>query len=310
MTSSRPSSSSPLPSDHFRSPSDRLRLPGDRLLLWTLRAAASVAAVIVALIGLFLVVESWPALRTVGVGRFVGDPSWHPSGGPAAGRFNLLPMVAGSMAATTGALAIAGPLGVASAIFGVFYAPAAVAVPYRRLVELLAGIPSVVYGFWGLLVLAPLVRQWHPPGQSLLAGMLILALMVLPTVALLSESGLRAVPREYLQGAAALGLSRWGTVWGVALPAARGSIATALVLATARAIGETMAVLMVSGNVVQLPRSVFDPVRTLTANIALELGYALDVHRSALFLTGLLLMLVVVLLVFAGEALSRTRARA
>jgi phosphate transport system permease protein len=296
MTSSRPSS--------------LFRLSSDRLLLWALRAAASVAAAIVMLIGMFLLVESWPALSTVGIARFFGDPSWHPAGGPATGRFNLVPIVVGSLATTTGALAMAGPVGVASAIFSVFYAPVAVAVPYRRLVELLAGIPSVVYGFWGLIVLTPMVRQWQPPGQSLLAGMLILALMILPTVALLSEAGLRSVPREYLQGASALGLSRWGTVWGVAIPAARGSIATALVLATARAIGETMAVLMVSGNVVQVPRSVFDPVRTLTANIALELGYALDFHRSALFVTGLLLMVVVVILVFVSEAFSRTRASA
>jgi phosphate transport system permease protein len=285
-------------------------LSSDRLLLWALRAAASVVAVIVVLIGIFLLVGSWTALSTVGMVRFFTDPSWHPARGAAAGRFNLVPIIAGSLATTLGALTIAGPLGVASAIFSVFYAPAAVAVAYRRLVELLAGIPSVVYGFWGLIVLTPIVRQWQPPGQSLLAGMLILALMIVPTVALLSEAGLRSVPREYLQGASALGLSRWGTVWGVAIPAARGSIATALVLAAARAIGETMAVLMVSGNVVQLPRSVFDPVRTLTANIALELGYALDVHRSALFVTGLLLMVVVVILVFVGEAISRTRARA
>jgi phosphate transport system permease protein len=296
MTSSRPSS--------------LFLLSSDRLLLWALRAAASVAAAIVMLIGMFLLVESWPALSTVGIARFFSDPSWHPAGGPATGRFNLVPIVVGSLATTTGALAMAGPVGVASAIFSVFYAPVAVAVPYRRLVEMLAGIPSVVYGFWGLIVLTPIVRQWQPPGQSLLAGMLILALMILPTVALLSEAGLRAVPREYLQGASALGLSRWGTVWGVAIPAARGSIATALVLATARAIGETMAVLMVSGNVVQVPHSVFDPIRTLTANIALELGYALDFHRSALFVTGLLLMVVVVILVFVSEAFSRTRASA
>jgi phosphate transport system permease protein len=296
MTSSRRSSSSPLSSD--------------RLLLWALRAAASLAAVIVVLISLFLAVESWPALRTVGIARFFSDPSWYPARGGAAARFNLVPIIVGSLATTIGALVIAGPLGIASAIFSVFYAPVVVAVAYRRLIELLAGIPSVVYGFWGLIVLAPIVRQWQPPGQSLLAGMLILALMILPTVALLSEAGLRSVPREYLLGASALGLSRWATIWGVAIPAARGSIATALILATARAIGETMAVLMVSGNVVQLPGSVFDPIRTLTANIALELGYALDLHRSALFVTGLLLMIVVVVLVFVGDALSRTRARA
>jgi phosphate transport system permease protein len=269
------------------------RLPSDRLLLWVTRLGAVAATAIVGLIAVFLVVESWPALSSISVRRFLSDPSWHPAGGASVGRFNLLPMLAGSLATTVGAIAIAAPVGIASAVFGVFYAPPALAKLFRRLVELLAGIPSVVYGFWGLVVLAPIIQQWRPPGQSLLAGILILALMIVPTVALLSEAGLRSVPPAYLQGSSALGLSRWATVWGVAIPAARGSIATAVVLAAARALGETMAVLMVSGNVVQLPAGPFEPVRTLTANIALELGYALGLHRSALFVTGLMLMVVV-----------------
>jgi phosphate transport system permease protein len=269
------------------------------VLLWTLRAGASLSAAIVLVIGAFVIAEALPALRTVGLARFVTDPSWHPAGGPDAGRFNLLPMAAGSILATAGAIALAAPLGLASALFCRFYAPPAVATGYRRLIELLAGIPSVVYGFWGLVVLTPAIRAWQPPGQSLLAAMLILALMVLPTIALLAEAGLRGVPRSYLQGAAALGLSRWATIRGVALPAARGAIVTAIVLATGRAFGETMAVLMVAGNVVQVPATVFDPVRVLTANIALELGYALGHHRSALFVSGLLLMAVTVLLVAA-----------
>ena len=162
------------------------------------------------------------------------------------------------------------------------------------MIELLAGIPSVVYGFWGLVVLTPLIRAWQPPGQSLLAAMLILGDHGPADDRAPRRGRPASVPRAYLDGAAALGLSRWATIRGVALPAARGAIVTAVVLATGRAFGETMAVLMVSGNVVQVPGSVFDPVRVLTANIALELGYALGDHRSALFVSGLLLMTVAV----------------
>jgi phosphate transport system permease protein len=282
-------------------------LSTDILVVWTLRAVALLVSAVVVVIAAFLLVESWPALRSVGIARFFADPSWHPAGGADQGRFNLTPMLVGTLAVATGALLVAAPLGLASALFSTFYAPAGVATVYRRLIELLAGIPSVVYGFWGLVVLTPLIRQWQPPGQSLLAGVLILALMVLPTVALLSEAGLRSVPRSYLHGAAALGLSRWATIRGVAFPAARGSILTAVLLATARALGETMAVLMVSGNVVQLPQGLFEPVRVLTANIALELGYALDHHRSALFVTGLLLMVMTVVLVVIAERADRER---
>ncbi|MFU8832672.1 MAG: PstC family ABC transporter permease, partial [Wenzhouxiangella sp.] len=191
----------------------------------------------------FLLIESLPALRSVGFQRFFTDSSWHPAGGAEAGRFNLTPMLVGTLAATAGAVMLAAPLGIASALFCRFYAPTRIGATYLRLIELLAGIPSVIYGFWGLVVLTPLIRQWQPPGQSLLAGILILTLMILPTVALLSESSLRSVPSAYLRGAAALGLSRSATIWGIALPAARTGILTAIVLATGRAIGETMAVL-------------------------------------------------------------------
>ncbi len=275
--------------------------------LWALRTLAALAAGIVVIIVGFIALESLPALRSVGLMRFVTDPSWHPTGGAERGRFNLGPMLVGTIAAAGGAIALATPLGLGSALFSRFYAPPGLGRWYRRLVELLAGIPSVVYGFWGLVVLAPLIRQWQPPGQSLLAGIVILTIMILPTVALLSESTLRSVPQRYLRGPAALGLSRWSTIHGVALPAARGGILTAVLLATGRAIGETMALLMVTGNVVQLPRSLFDPVRALTSNIALELAYAMDHHRSALFVSGLVLMGMIVVLVLAAESLSPER---
>lgn len=261
------------------------------------------------LILIFLARDAWPALSSVGLERFFGDPSWHPTGGAQAGSFNLTPMLAGTLAASFGALVLATPAGILAALFCRYYAPPSIGGIFRRLLELLAGIPSVVYGFWGLVTLAPLIRRWEPPGQSLLTGVLILALMILPTVALLSEASLRAVPASYLRGAAALGLGPWATLSGVVLPAARNGIAVAVLLATGRAVGETMALLMVTGNVVQVPASVFDPVRTLTANIALELGYALDHHRSALFVSALVLMAMIVALVAAAEWLARGRRR-
>lgn len=274
-------------------------------LLWSLRAVAALAAAIVVVIVAFVAIEALPALHSVGIARFLTDPSWHPAAGAERGTFGLGPMLAGTLAAAGGAIVLAAPLGVGSAVFSRFYAPAPVARGYRRLVEVLAGIPSVVYGFWGLVVLAPMIARWQPPGQSLLAGILVLAIMILPTVALLSEASLRSVPEGHLRGAAALGLSRWATVRGVALPAARGGLLSAVLLAVARAIGETMALLMVTGNVVQAPHSLFAPVRTLTANIALELGYAMDHHRSALFVSGLALMALVVVLVMVTEAVDR-----
>jgi len=275
-------------------------LPTDAILRKTLRTTAAVAGGVMLLIFAFLAIESLPALRSVGFARFFTDPSWHPAGGAQVGRFSLTPMLVGTLTAAVGAVLLATPLGIASALFCAFYAPPRAGAAYRGLIELLAGIPSVIYGFWGLVVLAPLIRHWQPPGQSLLAGVLILSVMILPTVALLAESSLRSVPRAYLQGAAALGLSRWATIRGVALPAARSGIVAAILLATGRALGETMAVLMVTGNVARVPGSVFDPIRTLTANIALELGYALDHHRSALFVSGLLLMVMTVIIVIAA----------
>lgn len=278
----------------------------DRLLQGTLVGASALAAAVVVLVVAFLLIESRPALARVGM-RFVWDASWNPAPSAEDGRFNVMPMLVGSLAATMGAVVLAFPLGLASALFCRFYGPGRIGTIYRRVVELLAGIPSVVYGFWGLVVLTPLIRQWQPPGQSLLAGILILTLMILPTIALLGEASLASVPRAYLHGAAALGLSRWAMVRGVAIPAARSGLFTAVLLAITRALGETMAVLMVAGNVVRVPSSVFDPVRTLTANIALELGYAAGDHRAALFVTGLLLMGMVVFLVGIAEWVSRGR---
>ena len=276
---------------------------GDLLLIWALRVLAAVAGAIVVLITVFLVLEAAPALRSVGPARFFADPSWNPT----QHLYNLTPMLWGTLFAAGGAVAVATPLGVLSAIFCRYYAPPLVAREYRRLVALLAGIPSVVYGLWGLVVLVPLIGRVQPPGASLLAGIAILTIMILPTIALTADASFANVPQQYVQGAAALGLPRWATVRGVVLPAAKSGLFTAVILGTGRAIGETMAVLMVCGNIVQTPDSLFSPVRTLTANIALEMAYATGDHRSALFVTGLLLTIMVVALVAAAEMVSKGR---
>lgn len=288
-------------------PPNRTHHRVDRTLLWTLRIAAAVCASIAGLVFLFLVVEAMPALRTLGLARFATDAKWLPRDGGPDGSFALLPMLAASASAAFGAVLLATPLGVLCAIFVVYYAPRGLASTFRRVVEVMAGIPSVVYGFWGLVTLVPIVRGIRAPGPSLFAGILILALMILPTVALLSQAALQAVPKEHTQGAAALGLSRSTTLRTVVLPAAAGGIGTAVVLASMRAIGETMAVLMVCGNVPQLTADPFEPVRTLTANIALELGYATETHRSVLFVSGLVLLLFIVGLVLLQEYLERRK---
>ncbi len=273
----------------------------DVVLIWTLRSLAAIAAAIVLLIVIFLIVEASPILLKVGIFPFFTSSSWH----PAEGLYNLTPMLWGTLFATIGSVLVATPLGILSAIFCQYYAPARIAYLYRRLIELLAGIPSVVYGFWGLVVLVPLINRLHPPGTSLLAGIAILTIMILPTMALVADASFAKVPQEYLLGSASLGLSKWGTIYGVVFPAAKSGLFTGVILQTGRAIGETMAVLMVCGNVVQTPQSLFDPIRTLTANIALEMAYAVGDHRSALFVSGLMLMVMIIALVTAAEVISR-----
>lgn len=266
-----------------------------------LTAAALLTAGIVIFIASFLIREAAPAMRQIGFTRVLTDTGW----APTVGSYDLKPMIAATLLVTTGAVLTAAPVGVAAALFCRFFAPGRAADVLRRVLELLAGVPSVVYGFWGLTVLVPWLGQLRAPGANLAAATLILALMILPTVALTADSSLTAVPRSYLRAAAALGFSREATAWRVALPAARGGIAAGVVLATGRALGETVAVLMVAGNIARVPSSLLDPIRTLTANIALEMGYAAHLHRSALFLSGLLLLALIILLVGSAQQISR-----
>lgn len=279
------------------------RLPSNFLLPLILRLTAAVTGVVLLLIVYFLVQGALPVLLQAGWRRFITDAAWN----PASGLFNLKPIFWGTVLATLGSITLAAPLGILSAIFCLHYAPTAVAKVYRAMIELMAGIPSVVYGFWGLVVLVPFLVEKHPPGASLAVAIVILTLMILPTITLVAMASLSNLPLHLQQGSAALGLSRAATVWWVLIPAAKSGIATSVVLATGRALGETMAVLMVSGNVVQIPKTLFDPMRTLAANIALEMAYAMNLHRSALFVSALVLMILVTALVLTAEGLSKEK---
>jgi len=282
----------------------------DFTVRFVLRLIASIAILLVILIVAFLMYESSEAIDSLGW-RMFSDESWFPAEDAEGGTFGLFPIAVGTLLVSAGAILIAAPVGVASAIFNQFYAPRPVAFLYRRIVELLVGIPSVVFGFWGLVVLCPVIAGLvdrlamdSVPGPSLLSAIIIVALMILPTVILLSESAMRRVPRAHIDGAAALGMGRFSIISHIVLPQTKAGIVSGIVLAIARAVGETMAVVMVAGNIVKVPSSLFDPVRTLTANIALEMGYAVGAQRSTLFCSGLLLLAMVAVL-FACEIFLR-----
>ena len=277
-------------SSHFHS---------DQFLLWSLRFLALMAGSLLLLVVVFLVHEAWPAFQQIGLTSFFTDADW----APTEKLYLLTPMLWGTLWATLGAIMFAAPIGILSALFIQYYAPPFLARGYRRLIELLSGIPSVVFGLWGLVVLVPLIARWQPPGPSLLAGILILFLMILPTITLVVQASLAQIPVSLIHNATALGLSRWSMIRRVILPTAKAGIFTGIFLGVARALGETMAILMVCGNVVQTPSHLFDPIRTLTANIALEMAYALGNHRSTLFVSGLLLMGMVIVFVMMAEGL-------
>jgi phosphate transport system permease protein len=263
-------------------------------LLW---GSALTATVIVCAIVAVILGEAAPALREIGLLRFVTDPGWH----PAHGSFNLAPMIFATLLVAGGAVLQGAVIGLLSAIFCCFYAPSWVAGLYVRAMELTAGIPSVVLGLWGLTVLVPLVASLRSPGASALCAILVLTLMILPTITLLAIVSLRAVPANLLLGAQALGLARWSTITKVVVPAARRGLISSVLLGAARALGETMAVLMVAGNIVQVPASLFEPVRTLAANIVLEIPYAEGLHRSALFVSGLFLVMIIFAMLCVAE---------
>jgi len=259
---------------------------------------------VLALIALFIFGEGLPLIWKIGPKAFLFGERWVPS----KGEFGILSMIAGSFWVTLGALLLGIPLGLACAIFLCEWTPPWAGMILRSGIQVLAGIPSVIYGFWGLVVLVPIVRNYlGGPGLSILSGSLILSIMILPTIISISEDSLKALPPSYKAGALALGATHWETVWRVLIPAARSGIVASIILGMGRALGETMAMIMILGNAVKMPSSFLDSARTLTTNIGIEMGYATGDHRQALFATGVILFLIIMFLNALAIVLSRRR---
>lgn len=255
--------------------------------------AASASILSVALICLFLFVNGIPAMAEIGVFDFLLGQEWRPGND----LYGILPMILGSIYVTAGAILIGVPIGVLTAVFMAKFCPAWLYKFLKPATSLLAGIPSVVYGFFGLVVLVPLIQNiFGVAGNTMLAASVLLGLMILPTIIGVSESAIRAVPDSYYEGALALGASRERSVFFATLPAAKSGILAGIVLGIGRAVGETMAVVMIAGNQPRMPKGLLAGVRTLTANIVMEMGYAADLHREALIATAVVLFVFILLI--------------
>lgn len=260
-------------------------------LLFFLTALISIAAVI--LICIFLFASGIPAIKEIGVFKFLLGTSWK----PANNLYGILPMIVGSLYVTAGALVIGVPIGILTAVFMARFAPKSIYAPLKAAVNLMAGIPSVVYGFFGLVVLVPFIREtFGGRGMSVLTASVLLGLMILPTVISVSETSIRAVPESYYEGGLALGASHERSVFFTILPAAKSGIFAGVVLGIGRAVGETMAIMMVAGNQAVIPGSMLSGVRTLTTNIVLEMGYSTDLHREALIGTAVVLFVFILII--------------
>jgi phosphate ABC transporter permease protein PstC len=271
----------------------RFKINGEQAAKGLLTIVAFSALASLLLIAIFIFKEGLPFMFKVGLSDFLFSSDWDPQ----AGKFGIFSMIVSSLYVTLGAMLIGAPLGIAGAIFLNEFVPRPLMRIIKPTIELLAGIPSVVFGFLGVMVLAPFIREYMGgPGLSILAASIILGIMILPTVISISTDAIAAVPNSYREGALALGATRWQSVHMVILKAARSGIIASVILAMGRSLGETMAVIMVAGNTVRIPHSLTDPVRTLTANIALEMSNATGLAREALFATGIVLFVLIMIL--------------
>lgn len=278
-------------------------------------ACASVLAV--ALICIFLFANGIPAMKEIGFLKFVTGEKWKPGNNI----YGIFPMIVGSIYVTAGAIVVGVPIGILTSVFMAMYCPKQVYKPLKSATELLAGIPSVVYGFFGLVVLVPWIREAgrglksmglirsSGNGNSILTASLLLGIMILPTVIGVTESAIRAVPKQYYEGALALGATHERSIFKVMIPAAKSGVIAGVVLGIGRAIGETMAVIMVAGNQARMPAGIMKGVRTLTANIVIEMGYAADLHREALIATGVVLFVFILIINFSVALLNRRKER-
>ena len=267
--------------------------------------AALVSILCVGLICVFLFANGIPAIREIGVPEFLLGRTWKPGNDI----YGIFPMIVGSVYVTGGALLLGVPIALLTAVYLAYFCPDGLYRLLKPAVELLAGIPSVVYGFFGIVVLVPFVRTISEPldgkGNSIATASILLAIMILPTIIGVVEPALRAVPRSYYEGALALSATHERSVYTAVVPAAGSSILAGIVLGVGRAMGETMAVIMVTGNQARMPKGIFQGIRTLTGNIVIEMGYAAGLHREALIATGVVLFAFILIINLAFSALKR-----
>lgn len=273
---------------------NKIKEKGFRLLFGF---TAVVSILCVALICIFLFANGIPAMGEIGVFRFLFGKTWTPTNVPAS--YGIFPMIVGSIYVTVGAVIIGVPIGILTAVFLSHFCPKQFYKPLKSAVELLAGIPSIVYGFFGMMVLVPMFRS------SVLSASILLGIMILPTIISVSESSMQAVPDSYYEGALGLGASHERSTFFAVLPAAKSGILAGIILGVGRALGETMAVVMVAGNQPRIPSSIFQGVLTLTANIVQEMGYAEGLHREALIATAVILFVLILMINFAFSMLKR-----
>ena len=275
-------------------------------IVFLVAACASIIAV--ALICIFLFQSGLPAMKEIGVNDFLLGTDWRPGNN----LFGILPMIVGSIYVTAGAIIIGVPIGLFMAVYLAMYCPAKVYKVLKPAVDLLAGIPSIVYGFFGMVVIVPTVRyvfneiiDLNGKGDSILTASIVLGIMILPTIIGAAEPAIRAVPKMYYEGALALGADHERSTFAVVFPAAQSGILASVILGIGRAVGETMAVVMIAGNQPRMPQSILKGVRTMTANIVLEMGYATDLHRESLIATGVVLLVFILIINLSFSALKR-----
>lgn len=265
----------------------------ERIIEKLLLICAGIAVLGVALIAAFIFAEGWPVINKTGIMNFLWGRAW----APTRGVYGIFPMILGSIYVTLGALIIGVPIGIGCAVYLAEIASPKLSEIIKPGIELLAGIPSVIYGLYGMTVIVPMIRKvFNNQGFSILAGSIILAIMILPTIINISKDSIEAVPEEYKEGSLALGSSHWQAIIRVILPSARSGILSAVILGMGRAIGETMAVIMITGNSTFIPESILSTARTLTGNIGIEMGYANGEHQKALFATGIVLFVFIMIL--------------
>ena len=274
----------------------------EQLMHMVFLLSACVSILCVAMICVFLFANGIPAIGKIGIFQFLAGEKWKPGNNI----FGILPMILGSIYVTAGAVIIGVPIGILTAVFMSKFCPRHIYKVVKPAIDLLAGIPSVVYGFFGMVVIVPVVSQlFGGSGKSMLTASILLGIMILPTIIGVSESAINAVPSSYYEGSLALGASHERSVFFATLPAAKSGILVGVILGVGRAIGETMAVIMVAGNQARMPKGILQGVRTMTANIVLEMGYATDLHREALIATAVVLFVFILVINLSFSIISR-----